>query len=91
MHTCIRLQESHTVKALGLGLHPSGMLRIRPGNRRFAGIMRQSECNLGVKALNRFSGILSVFEPAWVTGHRDLKTLMDHYYREPPEQIAQML
>ena len=42
-------------------------------------------------ALTRLSKRLGVLELARISGHRDLRTLMDHYYREPPEALAERL
>jgi integrase len=42
-------------------------------------------------ALTRLSRQLGVLELARISGHRDLRTLMDHYYRETPEAVAARL
>lgn len=42
-------------------------------------------------ALTRMSRQVDVMTLARISGHRDLKTLMDHYYRTTPEQIAARL
>jgi integrase len=42
-------------------------------------------------ALTRLSRLLGVLELARISGHRDLRTLMDHYYREAPEAVAARL
>lgn len=42
-------------------------------------------------ALTRLSSKVDALTLARISGHRDLKTLLDHYYRTTPEQIAQGL
>lgn len=43
------------------------------------------------EALTRIAKKLNVLDLARVSGHRDLKILMERYYRETPEQIARKL
>jgi len=42
-------------------------------------------------ALTRFSRKVDVLTLARISGHRDLKILMQHYYRESAEDIAKRL
>jgi integrase len=56
--------------------------------RKAAGISGMTFHDSRAEALTRFSSKLNVLELARVSGHKDLKILMERYYRETAEQIA---
>lgn len=61
-------------------------------------LFRKATRSLGIKgmtfhdsraeALTRLSKKVDVMTLARISGHKDLRTLLDHYYRESPEDIA---